>query len=144
MQINGGTAKIIYGDLCYKLYGIFYAVHNELGRYCLEKQYSDALEKYFKFYKIPYLRENNIEHKFSLGEIGRNRVDFLVFDKILIEVKAKNLYSQQDYYQSMRYLKATELKLLLLVNFRSKYINPKRILNSQARIGTTYNKQNLF
>lgn len=136
-------SNIIYSDLCYKLYGIFYKVHNELGRYCVEKQYSDALEKYFIFYKIPYLREKNINFKFSLGDIGRNRVDFLVFDKILIDVKTKQVYTQQDYCQSMRYLQASKLKLLLLVNFRSKYIKPKRILNSQVTIGTTYSK-NLY
>ena len=67
------------------------------------------------------------------GEQGRrNIVDFLIEDKILLELKAKRIISKEDYYQVRRYLESLNLKLGLLVNFRDRYLKPKRILNSNV------------
>jgi GxxExxY protein len=63
---------------------------------------------------------------------GRNKVDFVVEDKIVVEIKAKRVIEREDYYQVQRYLVAMNKKLGLLVNFRDKYLRPKRILNSKA------------
>lgn len=67
------------------------------------------------------------------GEMqGRNKLDFIVEDKILLEVKAKRVIDREDYYQVKRYLSALNKKLGLIVNFRDRFITPKRILNAKS------------
>lgn len=74
--------KLIYAELSYKITGVLFAVHNDLGRYRNEKQYADALENYFKAYNIIYKREAVVPTSFD-GELrGRNKIDFLIEDKI--------------------------------------------------------------
>lgn len=126
--------KIIFPELSYVVTGILFKVHNDLGGYCNEKQYSDAIENYLKKENIKYEREKILLASFE-GELkGRNKVDFLVENSIILEIKAKRIIAKDDYYQARRYLDALKNKLCILVNFRSKYIKPKRILNSAVSI----------
>lgn len=127
------STEPVYYELSYKICGILFAVHNELGRYRNEKQYGDAIERYFKLYGIAYKRELVLPKSFNGEAAGRNKVDFLVDDKIILEIKVKRIVERIDYYQSKRYLVALNKKLALLVNFRDKFLRPKRILNSLAK-----------
>lgn len=125
--------KLVYPELSYKLVGILFTVHNELGRYCNEKQYCDKIEYYLKKLKVPFEREKVLEISFEGERKGRNKVDFIIDNKILLEVKAKRLAGKEDYFQLRRYLRALNKELGILVNFRSQYINPKRILNASMK-----------
>ena len=82
--------------------------------------------------KIKYEREKILPPSFKFEKEGRNKVDFLIDGKIILEIKAKRLLLKDDYYQVRRYLSSLNKKLGLLVNFRDKYIKPRRILNSRA------------
>jgi len=113
--------KLIYPNLSFKIRGLCYDVHNEIGRYCREKQYCNLLEKKLNEAGIKCCREHTI------GDTG-NRLDFLIDDRVVIEVKAKDVISKEDYFQTQRYLQITGMKLGFLVNFRSKLLNPKRII----------------
>ncbi|MBI2633812.1 MAG: GxxExxY protein [Parcubacteria group bacterium] len=126
--------KIIYKELSYKMNGIAFAVHNELGCYCNEKQYCDAIEKYLKLYDIPYEREKVVPVSFAGEFPGRNKVDFLVSGQIVMEVKSKRFIGRDEYYQTRRYLKAFNKKLGIVVNFRDRVLKPKRVLNSEVRV----------
>ena len=107
--------KIIYPKLSYDIFCICFNVHNDTGRYAREKQYGDEMAKYFKEADIPFKRE------LIIGESG-NTVDFLVDDKIVLEIKAKPLISKEDYFQIQRYLQTSNIRLGLLINFRDKYL----------------------
>jgi GxxExxY protein len=124
---------VIYPELSYKITGVLFIVHNELGRYCNEKQYADRVEFYLKKFKIRYEREKVLPKSFENEMNGRNKVDFLIENKIILEIKAKRLLEREDYYQVKRYLIALNKKLGIAVNFRDKYLRPKRILNSSAK-----------
>ena len=115
------TNKILYKELSYKLNGLLFNVHNKLGRFSREKQYGDELEVLLKNSDLAYKRE------FTVSD--GNRVDFLIDDKIILDVKAKRLVLKDDYYQILRYLQSSGLKLGLIVNFRNTYLKPKRIIN---------------
>ena len=113
--------KIIYPELSYLITGICFNTHNELNRFSREKQYGDLIEKKLKEIKIPYKRE------LSISESG-NIVDFLIDNKIIIELKAKRIITKEDYYQLQRYLQVLNIKLGIIVNFREKYLVPKRVV----------------
>lgn len=107
-----------------------FAVHNKLGRFYNERQYSDAIESYLKKFNINYEREKILPPSFK-GELkGRNKIDFLIENKVILEVKTKRVITRGDYYQAKRYLVALSKKLAIIVNFRQKHLKPRRILNS--------------
>src|SRR3989344_4919640 len=122
--------KLIYQDTTFKVNGILFSVHNDLGRYRNEQQYSDAIEQKLKENNLNYKREYILPASFSGESAGRSKVDFLIEDKIILEIKAKDFITKEDYYQIRRYLDSAKKKLGLLVNFRNKALRIKRILNS--------------
>jgi len=113
--------KLLYGKLSFIINGILFKVHNELGRFAREKQYGDLFEIKLKEANLSYLRELRV------GDSG-NMPDFIIEDQIIIELKAKPFVPTEDYNQVQRYLQSTNLDLALLVNFRSKFLQIKRIL----------------
>jgi len=122
---NTNEKKIIEKELSYQLTGIFFEIHNELGRFAREKQYADLLEKKLKERNIKYKRELPLK----TSNKTLNIFDFLIEDKILVEIKRKPVNTADDYRQIMRYLESTGLELGILVNFGLEYLKPKRILN---------------
>ena len=117
--------QIIEKELSYKINGILFGIHNRLGRFARERQYGDELEIELKRRGINFKRENSLE----VGGRKSNFVDFIIEDKIVLELKAKPFTDKEDYYQLQRYLHNARIKLGLLVNFRDRYLKPKRILN---------------
>jgi len=124
---TNNTNKVIYPELSFKINGACFKVHNLLGRYSREKQYCDLLEEEFKKLKIPYIREFKIKQT-------NNSADFLINNKIILEVKAKKVILKEDYYQIQRYLQASNCKLGLLINFRNRYLKPIRIVRIDTDI----------
>ena len=118
---------IIEKELSYKLVGILFDVQNEIGRFARERQYGDALERKLKEEKIFYEREHYVE----VGGRKSNAFDFLVEKRIIVEIKAKPMLERQDFHQSQRYLESSGKELVLLVNFRDKFLKPRRILNAR-------------
>lgn len=121
--------KVVYPELSYLVYGFCFKAHKELGRFRNEKQYGDAIEKLLKDSGLKYEREMKIPISFDGEKAGRNIVDFLIDDKILLELKTKNFLTKADYFQTKRYLVSCNKKLGILVNFRQATLTPKRILN---------------
>lgn len=115
------VAELVFKELSFKINGVLFAVHNELSRYCREKQYGDLLEKKLKESGIKYKREVKI------GNSG-NVADFIIENEIVLELKAKPVVLKDDYYQLQRYLQSLNIKLGLLVNFRNKYLKPIRVI----------------
>ena len=124
---------LIYKDESYRLAGIFYYIQNQLGNNCSEKQYQDALELKLKAEGVDYEREKELYFNMPEGKVAGNRVDFVVFDKIAIDLKAKQFITREDYKQMLRYLKSGQYRLGLVVNFRDKKVTIKRIINSDLR-----------
>lgn len=128
---DGGNTKeklgLLYPELSYKITGICFSIHNELGQFAREKQYSDLLEKKLLGAQLDFKRECR------LGESG-NISDFVVEGKIVLELKAKRLVLADDYRQIQNYLQESQLKLGLLVNFRNKYLKPSRVVRIEKYV----------
>jgi GxxExxY protein len=86
-----------------------------------------SIEKIFIELKIPYIRE------YKFGDSG-NKVDFLIDDKIILEVKASRILTKEDYKQIQRYLQSLNKKLGIVVNFHSHYLTPKRIVRIETDV----------
>ena len=112
---------LIYPELSYKINGILFSTHNELGQYAREKQYGDVVERLLKRAKHTTQRECRVSD-------SGNIADFIIDNKIDLELKAKRLLTKEDYEQVQRYLQETQLKLGILVNFRNQYIKPVRVV----------------
>ena len=121
--------KVIHKELSYKINGLLFQVHKDLGRYRNEKQYSDYFERLLKENSYKYIRE----YKFTDDQQGIGKIrcicDFIIEDKVVIEFKAKDHITKEDYFQVRRYLITLNLELAIIVNFRQPRIIPKRILN---------------
>ncbi len=118
--------QIIYRELSYNVTGLLFKVHNTLGRYAREKQYGDVFDEMLKQENLHYSREHKI------GTLG-NIADFIIDNKMVIELKAKPILTKDDYYQTQRYLLTTGYKLGLLVNFRNRYLKPVRVIRSDKK-----------
>ncbi len=125
--------NLIYPQLSYKISGVLFSVHNELGCYAKEKQYGNVLEKKLNEQNIKYQRE------VAIGNSG-NIVDFIIDSKILLELKAKRALIREDFEQTQRYLQETQLKLGILVNFRNQYLKPVRIVKIDTQNKTKFQK----
>jgi len=117
--------KIVDKDLSYRLNGICFEIQKEIGRFCRERQYADLLEKKLATNGLNFVREHAIE----IAGVKSNFADFLVENRVVIEVKAKPFVTKDDYYQTSRYLQVGNFELGLLVNFQQKFLKPKRVLN---------------
>ena len=125
--------NIIHKELSYIINGILFEVHNELGKYPSESEVCDLIERKLSDLFIPYHREYVIVPTHPGEQVGRHRVDFLIDNKILLEIKCKRFLTKEDYFQIKRYLTHLNLTLGVLVNFREDRLHPKRILNGTGK-----------
>lgn len=121
-------ADIIYKELSFKLNGLCFKVHNELGKSRSEQSYADALEAKLKEAGIKYVREQRLAPAFAGEQAGRNVPDFIIEGIIILDTKAKRACTREDYYQMKRYLSVANLRLGILVNFQEEHLHPKRVL----------------
>ena len=114
----------------YNIRSAIFAVHNELGNGFLERVYQDALEYEFRERGIPYEREKEIQIMYKGKPLGEPyRADFVCYDKIIVELKALSELDGAHRAQVINYLKATKMKLGLLINFGETSAKVERILN---------------
>ena len=121
--------KILYKDEAYKIIGACMEVHNILGKGHNEIVYKDALEIEFKHQHIDFEREKKY-HLFYKGVQLPNYyfADFVLWHKIIFEVKAIEQLTSSHIKQTLNYLAASKLKLGLLVNFGEDNLQHKRIV----------------
>lgn len=120
---------LVYKEESYKIIGKCMEVHNNLGAGFLEIVYKDALEYEFKKANIPYEREKQYTVNYK-GIILPHHfyTDFVVMDKIILEVKGATAISDEFVAQAINYLKVSQNKLALIVNFGELKLNYKRIV----------------
>ncbi len=122
--------KIIFKEESFKIIGICMNIHSILGNGFLEAFYSEVLEKEFVKNNIPYQREVKLDLFFNGEKLDKKyKADFICFDNIILEIKAVSFIHENFTKQTLNYLKATDKKLGLLINFGKKSLKYKRIIN---------------
>ena len=105
------------GELTQKIIGAFYEVYNTLGYGFLEAPYANALDLELRLRGMQVDREVPTDIHYKGHVVGRYRYDMLVNHEVIVEVKAQRALSVADEKQLLNYLKATEIKVGLLMNF---------------------------
>ncbi len=122
-------SKVIYKDESYAVIGVLFEVYNNLGRGFSEIVYKDAIEYELKNLNIPFQRkkefsvsykEMTLEHKFY--------ADFVVFDKIISEIKSIENLNDKHIAQCINYLKVSQCKPAILANFHKDLLDHKRVV----------------
>lgn len=126
--------KLIYPELSYRIVGILFKVHSELGGKYQEKYYQRAVAKLFDSDGLTYKREVPVDLNFRGEKIGKYFLDFVLDNKIVLELKATPFLHPEDFRQVLAYLKANGLKLGILANFRGRKLVYKRVLNSEINL----------
>ena len=125
--------KVLYKDLSYKLVGCFYEVYNELGPGHKEQIYHEALKVCFGEYNINYKERKRLRIQFKGKDIGIYEPDFIIDEKIILEIKSTlsmpGVFEKQLYY----YLRGTDYKVGYLVNFGNDKIDIRRRVYESAR-----------
>jgi len=121
--------KVVYPELSYKIVGILFDIWREIGYSHKEKYIQAAIESAFVKNDIPFKREVKADLKFRDDKIGTYFLDFLVDNKIILEIKRRNYFSKDDITQIYNYLKTTCLRLGIIAHFTKDGVKFKRILN---------------
>lgn len=109
--------------------GILFKVYNKIGYGYQEKYYQRAIAREFTKLNIPFRREQKVKLEYEGKIIGNYYVDFIIDNKIILEVKvAKEIY-QKHISQILSYLKSTNLKLGILAIFTQSGILYRRLVN---------------
>src|SRR6266498_2489400 len=102
---------IIYKELSYKIMGILFSVHNQLGNRYQEKYYQRAVEQALIENNMQFKKELAVTLEYNGKKIGKYFLDFLVDNIIVLELKAVPRLNPKDFKQVLGYLKANNLEL---------------------------------
>lgn len=120
---------LIYPELSYKILGCAFNVHNKLGGGLPEKYYQKALAEAFRKANLEFKAQVYHPLYYENKIIGKVFFDFLVEEKIVVEIKQGNRYFIKNMNQVMEYLKVGKFQLAILINFRNENVNFKRVIN---------------
>jgi GxxExxY protein len=116
-------------ELSKKVIGIAIDVHKTLGPGFTEKIYQQALAYEFTQAGIKFAKEVIIKVKYNSLNLGNQRIDFLIENEIILELKAVNTMVRVHQAQLLSYLKTSDKRLGLLLNFAKSILEIKRVVN---------------
>ncbi len=127
-------ANFKYSDITQKVIGTAMTVHNKLGCGFQEIIYQRALSIQLDKVNLNYAREARIPIHFESQEIGTRRVDFIVEENIMLELKAVTQLENIHLAQALNYLETFDLETGLLINFGSKSLEFKRLISKKHKV----------
>jgi GxxExxY protein len=122
-----------YSDISEKIIGCAMKVHRQMRNGFQELIYQRGLIIEFRKIALPFLNEVELPIFYDNVEVGKRRVDFLVENKVIFEIKAVSELTDTHLAQALNYLEALNLEIGLLINFGSKSLEVKRIINNKYK-----------
>ncbi len=113
----GTKSNYIHSKLTEKIISCAYDVYNKLGCGFLEKVYENAMMIKLKKNGLKAIQQAAVNVSFEGELVGEYFADILIEDKVIIELKAVSKLSKTHEVQVVNYLKATGIKVGLLINF---------------------------
>ena len=121
--------EIIFQEESYNIIRACLSVHKELGCGFLEAVYQEALAIEFRNYSIPFNQETRLDIYFRNIKLNKKYIaDFICYDKIILELKAISKIATEHEAQLLNYLKASGLKLGIIINFGQISLTYKRLV----------------
>lgn len=120
--------EILHKDLSYKIVGLAMQIHSELGFGFLEKVYENSMMVLFRRENIMAKQQAPVSVSFEGEIVGDYYADILIEDKIILELKAIEKITDAHKAQALNYLKATGLKLAIIINFGKQRLEYERIV----------------
>ncbi len=125
---------LIFKEEAYKIVGACMNVHTILGAGFLESVYAEALSIELDALSIPYEREKKLIIHYGERQLNKYfKADFICYNSIVVELKTTPYLTKLDEAQLVNYLKATKLKLGILVSFGGTSLISKRFLNPNIK-----------
>ena len=128
MTTDKESPDFLYVDITREIIGAAFAVYKELGYGFLEKVYENALLIELADRNLKAESQKPVDVAYKGRVVGKYLADIVVEDKVLVELKAEKSYNPKHEAQLIHYLKATNLKVGLLINFGESTCKPKRII----------------
>ena len=122
-----------YSELTHKIIGCAMRVHGALGNGFQEVIYQRALEIEMAFEGLAFEREKEMPVYYRDIQIGQRRVDFFIERLIMVELKAIIALEEVHLAQGVNYLEAYNMEIGLLINFGSRSLTFKRLLNKKFK-----------
>jgi GxxExxY protein len=120
-----------YSEITRQIIGAAMEVHSYMGNGFQEVVYQRCLAIEFKERGINFLREHSMPLYFKDNRVGTRRVDFIVDENILVELKAISVLDDDHRAQILNYLTAYKLEVGLLLNFGTKSLQFERFINTK-------------
>lgn len=120
---------LVYPELSYKIIGILFNVWNTIGSNHKENFYQKAAANDFEEAGLTFKEQLPVKINYKGKTVGVYYFDFLIENKIVLEIKARDYFSKKDINQLYSYLKAKNLKLGLIVHFTKTGVRVKRVVN---------------
>lgn len=121
--------NLVYPELSYKIIGIAFKVFNDLGYGHQEKYFQRAMGLEFQKEAIKYEREREVKLNYNGQCIGKYFLDFIVENKILVELKVTPEIRHIHVMRTLEYLNEAKLKLAILIYFTKRGVRYRRIIN---------------
>jgi len=129
IEMPTGKIELVYPELSYQIVGAAFDVYNEIGNGHHEKYYQRALAESFRNRNLTFQEQVFGPLKFNRKTIGKSFFDFLVENRVIVEIKKGERFSKSNIDQVLEYLKTSKLQLALLINFANDRVKFRRIVN---------------
>lgn len=126
---NGEKTNLIHADLSYKVIGALFDVWTTLGHGHKERIYQKAVAKSLTMGGIRFTEQAPAKLMYRGDAIGMYYFDFLIDDRLILELKVREYFSKHDIEQLYSYLKASSLKLGLIAHFTRSGVKFRRVVN---------------
>ncbi len=117
-----------YSDVTHKIIGCAISVHKSLGPGFKESAYENALVIELDKQQLRYEQQKPVEIGYCGRQVGTYRIDLLVEDKVIVELKCAKRVNIEDRKRLLSYLKATNMKVGLMINFAKPVIEISRLV----------------
>ena len=126
---NTKIAKYQFEELSNQIIGAAIRVHKELGPGCLDSIYEEVLKVELSQNGLDFASQMEIQIKYLEVPVGLHRLDLLVQNEVIVELKAVKELADIHFAQLRSYLKATGMKVGLLLNFSKPTLEVRRVVN---------------
>lgn len=122
-------SDLLFPELSFKINGVLFEVFKQLGGGHKEKYYQEAIKLALKKVGLKFEEQVYVPLKFDGKVVGKYYLDFLVEDKIVLELKRGNIVAVNNVDQVKQYLSVLNLELAIIATFTYNGVKINRILN---------------